>query len=229
MANNVIFTIVKKYDFVLNNKSLYDLYFPIIGNDATNLYINIYNFSEKAFATGIKFQSLSLLINASNMTLDSCQETRSTLEAFGLLSTYLDPEENKYYFELHEPLTFNKFVDNQKYRHLLIKKIGQDAYEGLEYVYNNNHFPSNIVNISAPFDQVVKDEQIKSIFKFNFEQLFANIVKNTHQSININNDVKKLSEFNFSTYNMNINEIESCVINQLLEHLMVCLLLITVY
>ena len=63
MANSVIFTIVKKYDFVLNNKSLYDLYFPIIGNDATNLYINIYNFSEKALATGIKFQSLSLLIN----------------------------------------------------------------------------------------------------------------------------------------------------------------------
>ena len=217
MSNNVIFTIVKKYDFVLNNKSLYDLYFPIIGNDATNLYINIYNFSEKALATGIKFQSLSLLINASNMTLDSFQETRSTLEAFGLITTYLDPEENKYYFEIHEPLTFNKFVDNQKYRHLLIKKIGQDAYEGLEYVYNNNHFPSNVVNVSAPFEQVVKDEQMKSIYKFNFEQLFANIIKNTHQSVNINNDVKKLIEFNFSTYNMNINEIESCVYKSIIK------------
>ena len=217
MTNNVIFTIVKKYDFVLNNKSLYDLYFPIIGNDATNLYINIYNYSEKSLASGIRFQSLSLLINSSHMTLDSFHETRATLEAFGLLTTYLDPEENKYYFEIHEPLSFNKFVDNQKYRHLLIKSIGQIAYENLEYVYSNNHFPKNVINVSAPFEQVIKDEQVTSIFKFNFEQLFENIIKKTHQSVNINKDVKQLIEFYFSTYNMNINESESCIYKSIIK------------
>ena len=217
MSSNVIFTIVKKYDFVLNNKSLYDLYFPIIGNDATNLYINLYNFSEKALSSGIRVQDLSSLINASHMTLESFHETRSMLEAFGLISTYLDASEDKYYFELHEPLTFTKFVDNQKYRHLLIKNIGQVSYEGLEYVYNNNHFPKHVINVSSLFDQVIKDEQVKSIYKFNFEQLFNNIIKNTHQTVKINDDVKKLIEFYFSTYNMNINEIESCVYKSVIK------------
>ena len=52
---NLIFSIIKKHDFSIDYKSLYDLYTPIIGSDATNLYINLSNEYDKLLQIGIKF------------------------------------------------------------------------------------------------------------------------------------------------------------------------------
>lgn len=64
MIENPIFTIAKKYDFVANYKSLYDLYLPIIGNQPINIYLALINQSDRINNTGIKFFNLAEEIKA---------------------------------------------------------------------------------------------------------------------------------------------------------------------
>lgn len=47
MLNNVKYVINKDYGYTLNYELLYDLYSPIIGSEAINLYINLYHESIK--------------------------------------------------------------------------------------------------------------------------------------------------------------------------------------
>lgn len=217
MLKDVIFVITKKYDFCINYKSLYDLYSPIIGASATSMYIYLYNESEKNLQIGVKFTDLNSLIKNLNLSNKQYISNRGLLEAIGLIKTYVDNKTNNYCFELIEPLSFNDFINNQKFRHLLLKAIGQQNYEKMEYVYNNNHLSNDYVNISSNFDQVFKDQKLSQIYQFNFDQLYANIINKTHQSIIIPDHVKQLIEFYFNTYSLNINEIEHCIYNSVIE------------
>ena len=112
MVNSIVFSVIKKHDFTINYKSLYDLYQPIIGNDAVSLYITLLHESDKLSQMGVQFNSLSSLYNQLNLSYESFVELRSKLEAFQLLRTYIDNESKKYYFELVEPVSFKEFVNN---------------------------------------------------------------------------------------------------------------------
>ena len=210
---NLIFSIIKKHDFSIDYKSLYDLYTPIIGSDATNLYINLSNEYDKLLQIGIKFTDANSFLTSLNINDERFLEIRNMLEAIGLIKTYVDQNEpDNYYFELISPLSFEKFIDNQKYRHLLLNKIDQAGYEKLEYLYSNNVIPENLVNISASFEQVFNNQnQLKEIYQFNFERLYSALIANSHQTIILSTKVKQIIESFFSSYNLSTNDIQYCV------------------
>lgn len=210
---NLIFSIIKKHDFSIDYKSLYDLYTPIIGSDATNLYINLSNEYDKLLQIGIKFTDANSFLTSLNINDERFLEIRNMLEAIGLIKTYVDQNEpDNYYFELISPLSFEKFIDNQKYRHLLLNKIDQAGYEKLEYLYSNNVIPENLVNISASFEQVFNNEnQLKEIYQFNFERLYSALIADSHQTIILSTKVKQIIESFFSSYNLSTNDIQYCV------------------
>ncbi len=217
MIKNPIFTIIKKYDFILNYKSLYDLYLPIIGNKSINIYVALNNIFEKIKSTNISFFNINDEIKTLNINLNDFSECKKKLEAINLIKTYINQKDDKIWFEILEPLSFDKFVENQKYRQLLLKAIGTYNYEKLEYVYSNNHYPDSLVNISAPFESVFNDQDIKDIYRFNFENLYKNICKKTHINISLSNSSKQLIELFFNNYNLSINEIEHCIYNSFIH------------
>ena len=210
---NLIFSIIKKHDFSIDYKSLYDLYNLIIGSDATNLYINLSNEYDKLLQIGIKFTDANSFLTSLNINDERFLEIRNMLEAIGLIKTYVDQNEpDNYYFELISPLSFEKFIDNQKYRHLLLNKIDQAGYEKLEYLYSNNVIPENLVNISASFEQVFNNQnQLKEIYQFNFERLYSALIADSHQTIILSTKVKQIIESFFSSYNLSTNDIQYCV------------------
>ena len=218
MVNSIVFSVIKKHDFTINYKSLYDLYQPIIGNDAVSLYITLLHESDKLSQMGVQFNNLSSLYNQLNLSYESFVELRSKLEAFQLLRTYIDNESKKYYFELVEPVSFKEFVNNQKFRHILLQKIGQANYERLEYLYSNNHLPKSSLNISVNFDHIFRSADLQKIYEFNFNQLYENISKKTHQVITLNEQVKDLINFFFNSYSLNLAEIEHCIYNAVIQN-----------
>ena len=218
MFKNIIFSTVKKYDFTINYKSLYDLYAPIIGDQTIALYIILNNEADKHLQAGTTFSTIESLYKQLNLTYDSFLQLRTKLEAFQLLRTYVDVSKKLYYFELIEPLSFNSFIQNQKFRHLLYKSIGRINYERLEYLHSNNHLPKSLLNVSTNFDIVFKDSELKQIYEFNFNDLYENIIKKTHQTVLLNDQVKDLINFFFSSYSLTLSEIEHCVYNSIIQN-----------
>ena len=90
MFKNIIFSTVKKYDFTINYKSLYDLYAPIIGDQTIALYIILNNEADKHLQAGTTFSTIESLYKQLNLTYDSFLQLRTKLEAFQLLRTYVD-------------------------------------------------------------------------------------------------------------------------------------------
>ena len=71
MFKNIIFSTVKKYDFTINYKSLYDLYAPIIGDQTIALYIILNNEADKHLQAGTTFSTIESLYKQLNLTYDS--------------------------------------------------------------------------------------------------------------------------------------------------------------
>lgn len=129
-----------------------------------------------------------------------------------MLQTYLveknDQSELTYYFVIKQPLSFDHFINNQKYRHLLINAIGQLNYEKLEFMYMPQRVPSESTNVSSTFEMVFDDEKVNNIKTFNFDNLYKNIAKNTSTIVVINDQCKMIIENYHKNYNLSESEIE---------------------
>ncbi len=215
MLFNVKYVIYKDYGYTLNYELLYDLYSPIVGSEAINLYINLYHESNKQ----VKIAGVSSYLKDFN---DACghspikfSELRSKLEAIGLLQTYLQENINQtemiYHFLIKQPLSFDNFINNQKYRYLLIKSIGQLNYEKLEYMYMPSRIPSDSTNVSSTFEMIFDNKELSEVKTFNFDKLYQNIAKNTSTLIVISNECKAIIESYYQNYNLSESEIEHII------------------
>ncbi|WEK82810.1 MAG: hypothetical protein L3I91_01555 [Mycoplasma sp.] len=205
------FTVIKNHDFYINFNAINDWYQPIIGKNAAQVYLNLCLEADKIATSGIKFNQLSSFLNSCQTNLDAFNESRFKLEAMGLIKTYLDQNNNHFYFELITPLSFLNFIANQKFRHLLLRNLNSEQFQRLEYLYSKSIVPTNTVEVTKNFNQVFNDSDLNSVREFNFDQLVKNISFNTHQNVMIGEKVKELIEQNYKKYNFNLSEIEHCV------------------
>jgi replication initiation and membrane attachment protein DnaB len=147
MLHNTKFQVIQKYAFNSLSSLLNDLYLPIVGYEAIHVYQALLCESSKQIAILGLPSDINEYLKIVNMDLISFFKVRQLLEAVGLLTTYLQNDSTTkmgtYYFQIHEPLNFNDFIANQKYRHLLIRSIGQVNYERLEHLYTAKHIPSS--------------------------------------------------------------------------------------
>ncbi|MDR0826041.1 MAG: hypothetical protein LBM72_02145, partial [Mycoplasmataceae bacterium] len=183
MLNNTRFYAQKQYAFTMNNNFLHDLYAPILGHDAINLYtILIHEADKQALFMGIATE-MNDFFKAAGVDYTDFVKARTKLEALGLLTTYLKNDTytniSTYSFILNEPLKFVDFITNQKYRHLLIQQIGQVNYEKLEFCYAANRVPADAENVTVTIDSVFNDEQINKVTTMNFDNLYKNIAAST--------------------------------------------------
>ena len=109
-------------------KTVLQLYQPLIGMEATALYLTLN--SELDQMTLTKSPSLiSRLCKLSGFSLNSLQESFDKLEAVGLVCSYVkQTNDNRYLFDLKMPLSPQEFINHQILNHLLKDRL-KDEYE----------------------------------------------------------------------------------------------------
>ncbi|MDR2369151.1 MAG: DnaD domain protein [Mycoplasmataceae bacterium] len=215
MLQNNRFYAVKKYAFTFNDNFLQDLYAPILGISSTNLYIKLVHEAEKQLITLGAATETSDFFKQISYTVIEFGEARIKLEALGLITSYHEVKDTNstYTFIINEPLNFKSFNENQKFRHLLIKQIGEVNYQKLEYVYSANRIPRSANNITVTFESVFNDQEIEKISSMNFDELYRRIAACTSLPITIGKEAKAVIESYFKNYDLSINEIERAVYN----------------
>lgn len=129
------------------------LYQPLIGNEAANLYFTL--FSELNQLTLTQKPSLiSRLCKITGFSLLSLSQSFSKLEAVGLISTYLKQNDSRYVFDLKMPLSANDFIHHQILNTLLKQRLN-DEYDKTIASFQTYHVSlDDYQDVSASFTDV---------------------------------------------------------------------------
>ncbi|WP_028044126.1 DnaD domain protein [Candidatus Stoquefichus massiliensis] len=114
----------------IQNDILYYLYQPLLGTYAIGLYMTL-------VAEGKRMQrivtpaSLSRLISFMSMSLIDIEKNLRSLEAIGLLKTYVKRDEHctQYIYQLQSPLSLKAFFKNQILTSLLSDSLSEDDFQ----------------------------------------------------------------------------------------------------
>lgn len=213
MLNRKLFLVFQKYGEIINNDLLTDLYKPIIGKEAIDLYLTFSNEAKKQSIHKTKPLDLENFLINNKIDISKFNLYRNYLEAFNLLTTYLKTSENEsnYYFFVNQPLSFSEFIQNPKFRHLLISSIGDFEYERLQYMYSTKRI-YDAQNVSTTFDAIFGNLDIHKVSKLNFEKLYENIAKDNSIIVSIKPESKKIIENYFNSYNLSLYELQHVIV-----------------
>ncbi len=213
MLNRKLFLVFQKYGEIINNDLLTDLYKPIIGKEAIDLYLTFSNEAKKQSIHKTKPLDLENFLINNKIDINKFNLYRNYLEAFNLLTTYLKTSENEsnYYFFVNQPLSFSEFIQNPKFRHLLISSIGDFEYERLQYMYSTKRI-YDAQNVSTTFDAIFGNLDIHKVSKLNFEKLYENIAKDNSIVVSIKPESKKIIENYFNFYNLSLYELQHVIV-----------------
>lgn len=150
-----------------NTFLIYELYMPIIGSDATSLYIYLHNQLRKN-NTDIEVSDITSNLNKS---LANFISSRKLLEAVGLTTTYSKKEgkDTKLIIVLYASKSPKRFFDNIILCKLLEKELGT-----AEFLKKKEYFKVNVINKS---DYTREEVKLTDIFDiqldkndFNYDQ-----------------------------------------------------------
>lgn len=138
----------------ISYKTLLQLYQPLMGMEATSLYLTLY--SELDQITLTKSPSLiSRLCKITGFSLSALVQAFDKLEAMSLISTYVKKQnDNRFLFDLKLPLTPQEFMSHRILNTLLKQRL-KDEYEktiSCFQVYNVNL--DDYQEISASFTDI---------------------------------------------------------------------------
>ena len=144
-------------------KSLVNLYQPIIGADALALYFCLLQDFED---TQENYTHLELL-NALDMGLSALKAAKKRLEGIGLLKTYYrEQPEVRFLYVLMGPLAPQDFLADELMSFLLVVKVGQNKFRQL-----NRRFKPESVNTAGYQDVTTK---FGSVYSFSQNEYQAN-------------------------------------------------------
>ena len=130
--------------YIVINKSIltdYDrlivmnLYAPLIGSLAVSLYFSLWNDLDisNMMSKDLIHHHLMTSLKSGIVTI---KVARESLEAFGLLKTYVKiGEVNDYIYELYSPLTPQEFFNHPILNVVLYNNLGDKEYENLKNMY----------------------------------------------------------------------------------------------
>lgn len=127
------FVVVNKT--ILNDqdrKILTMLYQPIIGINATSLFLSLWSYLDKLELISTEITHHHLMTTM-RIRLDDIVEAREKLEAIGLIKTYIKKDNiNNYIYELYSPLSPYEFLNNPVLNVSLYNNVGKVEYEKLK-------------------------------------------------------------------------------------------------
>lgn len=164
-------------------KTVLQLYQPLIGMEATALYLTLN--SELDQMTLTKSPSLiSRLCKLSGFSLNSLQESFDKLEAVGLVCSYVkQTNDNRYLFDLKMPLSPQEFINHQILNRLLKDRL-KDEYEKTIAIFQTYNVNLNdYQEMTASFTDVfeIHHHHEKNILKEKkYKQKIHNSIENSY-------------------------------------------------
>lgn len=134
----------------LDKQILMDFYTPIIGMRSFALYTFLLDLRRKSI------NSFDKLLNRTAMTIKEISDSFSSLEALGLVDSYLSEKDgvSYYIFCLYSPKMPNEFFDNPLLVQSLLTIIGEEGLKSLAKKYELDQMPSyEYKNISTSFKE----------------------------------------------------------------------------
>lgn len=120
----------------LDKKNLINLYEPIVGCLAISLYLTLWSDLDKTETISRDFTHHHLMTFL-KAKLDYIKEARESLEAVGLIKTYIkqDKDINHYIYELYSPISAYDFFNHPVLNVVLYNNIGENEYKTLVKSY----------------------------------------------------------------------------------------------
>ena len=170
---------------ILNNQDrniLFQLYQPIIGSIAINLYFTLWSNLDRNNIISTNYTHHYLMSNM-RLKLEDIMEAREKLEAIGLLCSYVKKGNiNEYIYELYSPLSAYDFLNNPILSITLYNHVGEKEYKKILDLYKEMSFNlKDYENVTLKFSDVF--EAVNTEFEVN-----TDIKKKNSIDININTD-----------------------------------------
>ena len=143
-------TILNDFD----KEILLSFYEPILGHLPISLYLTLWNDLEsKQISREYNHHHLLSILRTK---LDLIKEARTSLEAVGLLKTYIKKDDiNHYVYDLYSPLTPAEFFNHPILNVILYNNIGAHEYERLKNKYKKIRIDlKDYEEITMPIDKV---------------------------------------------------------------------------
>ena len=142
-------TILNDFD----KKILISFYEPIVGYLPISLYLSLWNDLDNLEIS--REYTHHHLMSILRSKLDLIREARSSLEAVGLLKTYIHKDLKKYVYELYSPLTPSEFFNHPILNVVLYNNVGSTEYERLKSNYQKKKIDlKDYKDISKMIDEV---------------------------------------------------------------------------
>ena len=170
-----------------NTNFLYNLYLPIIGYKSTFVYMLLMN----EYKSKNRKNSISYLLNKSNLTTSDFLLSRKTLESIGLLNTY--EKNDDYIFILSSVLLPNDFFSNTILKGLFVNKVGQKRALEIMESYEVDDDYKDFKDVSATVNEsFVVDEKDKT--DLNCGELITNNINEIKDNFDEENLLKYVEE-----------------------------------
>lgn len=173
------------------------LYSPLIGSEATNLYLTLQALMER---NNLKSESYTHeeIFTLLSLTEKKFLKARFQLEGIGLFTTYIDDKED-YLYVLSAPLSPKNFIKDATLGLYLYSKVGKETFDKIY-----NHFKiekldkSKLTNVTKNFEDIFTSQINDDISFSKFQYLLG---KKPVNNIKINNN-----RFDFDKFVKAINQ-----------------------
>lgn len=208
----------------IDKKTLISLYEPIIGPTAVSLYLTLWSDLDKSemISRDYTHHHLMTILKSS---LDVIMASRQSLEALGLLKSFIKRDENinEYLYELYSPMSPYDFFNHPVLSVVLLNNIGEIEYNNLlQYYKKRTVNKSDYEEITSSMNNTFKSvnpvqEQVEMVRKVNkndinleqvidFELLDISLPKGMINSRTLNKKTKEL--INELAYIYNIDTVK---------------------
>ncbi len=239
MENN---TLLPADRYVVINKSILsdtdrsiiiNLYEPLIGSLGVSLYFTLWNDLgvSNMMSRDLIHHHLMVVLKSG---ISSIKLARESLEAFGLLKTYVkNGEVNEYIYELYSPLSPLEFFNHPILNIVLYNNVGDHEYENLKNLYKILKIDlKEYRDITKKLDDVydtskftlttdVKDKIAGPISvegRINFDEIIASIPKNIINERAFNKRVRDLINNLAFIYNIDTLKMTELIRNVINEY-----------
>lgn len=170
-----------------------NLYEPLMGALAVSLYFTLWNDLgvSNIMSRDLIHHHLMVVLKSG---IGSIKVARESLEAFGLLKSYVkNGSINDYIYELYSPLTPQEFFNHPILNIVLYNNVGEREYENLKTMYKTPRIDlREYTDVTKKLDDVydtskftlssdLRDKSTNSIMvdsRINFDEILASIPKN---------------------------------------------------
>lgn len=167
----------------IDKKTLISLYEPIIGPTAVSLYLTLWSDLDKAemISRNYTHHHLMTILKGS---LDIILSSRQSLEALGLLKSFVKRDENinEYLYELYSPMSPYDFFNHPVLSVVLLNNVGEIEYNNLLQYYkkksvNKNDYEEITSSMNNTFKSVTPmQEQVEIVRKVSKNDINLNQV-----------------------------------------------------